>query len=110
MFLISSATDPHGSLRCTGFGYEGRLVLQRLIYLMLGLSFISASILLLKRLPQRSSLRNTWLMTFTFGILAGAGILYYTSTASADQKYRADLIALNDQHDNLPVLSLDQCD
>ncbi|MFA6798294.1 MAG: hypothetical protein WCR39_03270 [Bacteroidales bacterium] len=95
----------------TGFGYEGRLVLQRLIYLMLGLSFISASILLLKRLPQSRVLSaTTWLMTFTFGILAGAGILYYTSTASADQKYRADLIALNDQHDNLPVLSLDQCD
>ncbi|MFA6483149.1 MAG: xanthan lyase, partial [Bacteroidales bacterium] len=35
-----------------GFGFEGKLLLQRGIYFVLGLSFISGSILLMKRLPQ----------------------------------------------------------
>ncbi|MFO7616784.1 MAG: ABC transporter permease, partial [Bacteroidales bacterium] len=94
-----------------GFGFEWRLLLQRLIYLVLGLSFISASILLLKRLPQSRFLSAAaWMMTISFAVIAAGGIFYYSSTAKGDQEYRAELIALNDQHDNIAVLSLGHCD
>jgi hypothetical protein len=94
-----------------GFGFEARLLLQRGIYLMLGLSFISGSILLMKRLPQskfHSSL--SWILTLTLGVGAIVGIVTYAGTTAHDTSYRSEMIKLNDQNFKIPVLSSETAD
>ncbi len=94
-----------------GFGFEAKLLLQRGIYFVLGLSFISASILLMKRLPQ-SKVQTTisWAMTLILAVAGIGGIIGYTGSTSADLRFRTEMIALNDKNHKLPVLSVDDCD
>lgn len=93
-----------------GFGFEGKLLVQRGIYLLLGLCFISGSILLMKRLPQ-SKLHTTasWVMTIILAVAAVIGIVGYTGSTAGDARFRAALIALDDANFKTPVLNLDAC-
>lgn len=94
-----------------GFGFEGKLLLQRGIYFVLGLSFISGSILLMKRLPQ-SKLHTSfsWLMTILLAVAGVAGIAAYTGSTVADARFRSSMITLNDKNFSIPVLNADACD
>ncbi len=94
-----------------GFGFEGRLLLQRGIYFFLGLSFISGSILLMKRLPQ-SKFHSTisWFMTIGLAAAAVIGIFTYAGTTAYDNHFRSEMITLNDQNFKTPSLNTDACD
>lgn len=94
-----------------GFGYEGKLLLQRMIYLLFGLSFISGSILLLKRLPQSRFLSlMAWVMMITCGAAGAGALAVYAGKTSNDNKVRKEMITLNDQNNNLLVLSNESTD
>jgi hypothetical protein len=89
-----------------GFGFEGKLLLQRLIYLLLGLSFINASILLLKRLPQSKVLTaSAWVIMIAMAAGGLTALLIHTGETRRDIRYREELIALNDNHNSIPLLS-----
>jgi ABC-type transport system involved in multi-copper enzyme maturation permease subunit len=94
-----------------GFGFEGKLLIQRGIYFLLGLSFISGSILLMKRLPQsKFHTALSWGMTAIFAFAGLAGILAYHGKTMQDASFRKEMIALNDKNFKLPVMNLDACD
>ncbi|MFA6482779.1 MAG: hypothetical protein WCW62_09395, partial [Bacteroidales bacterium] len=86
-------------------------LLQRGIYFVLGLSFISGSILLMKRLPQ-SKLHTSvsWIMTLTLAAAGLAGIVSHAGSTKSDTTFRTSMIALNDKNFSIPVLSLENCD
>ncbi|TSA36917.1 MAG: hypothetical protein D4R64_06760 [Porphyromonadaceae bacterium] len=93
-----------------GFGFEGKLLIQRGIYFLLGLSFISGSILLMKRLPQ-SKLHTsvTWVMTIILAVAGVSGIIAYTGSTVRDLHFRTAMIALDDTNYKAPALNLDAC-
>jgi hypothetical protein len=94
-----------------GFGFEASLLVQRGIYFLLGLSFISASVLLMKRLPQsKAHTAASWILTTTLAVAGVAGIFMYTGKTAGDAKFRNEMIALNDSNFKLPVLNPDACD
>ncbi|MFH0760674.1 MAG: hypothetical protein V2A67_04140 [Bacteroidota bacterium] len=89
-----------------GFGFEGKLILQRLIYLLFGISFINASILLLKRLPQSRVLTaSAWFIMITMAAGGLAALLIHTGDTRGEIRYRKELISLNDQNNNIALLS-----
>lgn len=93
-----------------GFGFEGKLLIQRGIYFVLGLSFISGSILLMKRLPQ-SKLHTTatWVMTIVLAAAGVSGIIAYSGSTAQDIRFRTAMIALDDKNYKTPVLNSDSC-
>ncbi len=94
-----------------GFGFEGKLLLQRGIYFFLGLAGISGSILLMKRLPQsKFHTSAAWGMTIILTLLGIGGIFTYIGKTSGDEKFRNGMIALNDQNKKVATLNLDACD
>ncbi len=94
-----------------GFGFEGKLLIQRGIYFLLGLSFISGSILLMKRLPQ-SKLHTTatWVMAIILAVAGIGGIVAYSGSTARDMRFRTVMIALDDNNYKTPALNLDACD
>lgn len=94
-----------------GFGFESKLLIQRGIYFFLGLSFISGSILLMKRLPQSKFHTSvSWFMTLVLAAGAVIGILTYSGTTIRDSRLRSEMISLNDKNFKTPVLNSDSCD
>jgi len=93
-----------------GFGFEGKLLIQRGIYFLLGLSFISGSILLMKRLPQ-SKLHTTasWFMTIALAVAGVSGIIAYSGSTARDLRFRTAMITLDDKNYTIPALSPDTC-
>jgi len=60
----------------TGFGYEPALMVQRLIYVALGISMIFGTVLLMKRLPQ--SRVRTLFAWISMSVTAAAGVFLIT--------------------------------
>ncbi len=88
-----------------GFGFEGKLILQRLVYLLLGLSLINASILLLKRLPQSKFLTGcAWALMFTLAAGSATCLMMHLGATLGDDRYRKEMILLNDQNNKLSLL------
>lgn len=93
-----------------GFGFAGKLLLQRGIYFLLGLSFISGSILLMKRLPQsKTHTAASWIMTIVLAAGGIIGIAAYSGSTAGDLRFRAAMISLNDKNFKIPALQLDTC-
>ena len=79
-----------------GFSYPNQLLLHRAIYLFLGIAFLSATILLLKRLPQKKVNRLvSGILTVLF--LAGAAglVRLYLEKELSDRALRSAMITLN---------------
>jgi hypothetical protein len=81
-----------------GTGDNMGIIIQRGIYLSLGLSMIMATILLLKRLPQSkpASFASLFLL-LVFAIAGFGGIGIYWSKYSRDKSYVEEVRKLNDQ-------------
>ncbi|MCE1199194.1 MAG: ABC transporter permease, partial [Marinilabiliales bacterium] len=94
-----------------GFSNLKYILLQRGIYLFLGLGFICLTILLLKRLSQSRFVSET--VTVFAGVFIGIGLLLgivYISNLSTEEKHRSEMIALNDKLAGLPIVQVSSCD
>jgi hypothetical protein len=93
-----------------GFTELGPVITQRLIYFALGLAFIFITIFSIKRLPQ-SPFLTKFAMVFSFVLIVGAGFLgfSYVSDYSQIKSTRIEMIALNDQLKDIPVISVKNC-
>jgi len=90
-----------------GFGNLSILVLHRGMYLLLGLSFVFATILLIKRLPQSTlmtRLSAVLMVLFLVGAMALAGS--YISHVNQGKKLRASMIELNKAAGNIPRMTM----
>ncbi len=93
-----------------GFNQISILLLQRVMYLFLGLSFIFLTILLLKRLPQsKFMLRLAPVLSVIFVILALSFCLTCLKVYRSGQSLRTNMIALNDRYINEPAVSVTDC-
>ncbi|MDZ7376979.1 MAG: xanthan lyase, partial [candidate division KSB1 bacterium] len=93
-----------------GFGNLALLLLHRGMYLLLGLSFVFATILLIKRLPQSVFMtRLSWILMISF--LGGAIALgaNYISHFTEGKKLRATITELNKTAITMPKVTLQDC-
>ena len=90
-----------------GFGNPGEILLQRGIYLFLGISFISATIFMLKRLPQSTLMTRISLISsigfFIGGLLLGG---FYYAHKSSGATLRNQMRALNEQNADEPTATI----
>ncbi|HQU71084.1 MAG: hypothetical protein KDI06_06020 [Calditrichaeota bacterium] len=95
----------------TGFSGFGKILLQRSIYVLLGWTFLSLTIIRFKRLPQSRLKRNLW---GVFSLLfLGASLIaawQYWRLGDAPLRLREEMRALNAQYRETPVLSPLQVD
>ncbi|MBN2413682.1 hypothetical protein JXQ31_18530 [candidate division KSB1 bacterium] len=93
-----------------GFDQISIILLQRGMYLFIGLSFIFLTILFLKRLPQsKIMLRLAPVLSVIFMITA----IYFCITSlgvyRSGQSLRTNMTALNDRYINEPAVSITDC-
>ncbi|GET34106.1 xanthan lyase [Prolixibacter bellariivorans] len=94
-----------------GFGNLNSLLMQRGIYFFLGVGFICLTILLLKRLNQSKTV-NGVVTVIGAGSLIFALVLgfFYVNRVSQFDNHRKEMIALNDQYAQAPVMQMTRCD
>ena len=93
-----------------GFDHISFILLQRGMYLFIGLAFIFLTILLLKRLPQSKIMRR--LAPVLSIVFMGAAILFcitYLSDYKSGLTLRNNMIALNDKYGTEPAVSVTDC-
>ena len=94
-----------------GFGDIGTVLIHRGIYFFLGLGFIFATVLLLKRLPQSKIMNRISLITavvcISTGILLGT---VYTARISLNRALRREMTTLNKSLAEKPRVSVTGCD
>lgn len=90
-----------------GFSDFKWLLIQRLAYCMIGVGFIFLSILLFKRLPQSKAMQVLSSVLAVLLLLFGSTFftLYFLQARSGD-KLRAEMIRLNDQYADMPVVTV----
>lgn len=94
----------------TGFSETGYLLYQRIMYLMLGLGFIMASVLLLKRLPQsRISRSLAWISMIAAFIIAGYTGWHQLNRYQQQKKDWNLLMEINREYENKPFMDMDSC-
>ncbi|MBN1481569.1 hypothetical protein EH223_04330 [candidate division KSB1 bacterium] len=94
-----------------GFSDFSWLLIQRLAYLTLGLGFIFLSILLFKRLPQSRTMQGlATVLSVALLITGGLLFTFYFLHARSGDKLRAEMIKLNDQYADRPVVSVSHYD
>ena len=93
-----------------GFGNLGEIFIHRAIYLSLGLSFIFATILLIKRLPQsRHMIRFSLIFSiilFCTGVYLG---IFYISNQGRGESLRSRMIEINNQISEKKRVSIKKC-
>jgi len=94
-----------------GSGNLQEILLHRSIYLFLGIAFIFASILLLRRLPQSRlfSIISIVLMIGFFALGFGGGFSYWKKYNN-DKIFREETKKLNDTVSKLPVIGIESYD
>lgn len=94
-----------------GFSSLKEILVQRGIYLFLGLGFIGTTILLLKRLSQSKYVREVVVaftaIFLTLGVLLG---FVYIWNISREEGHRAEMIALNDRYANQKTVQVQSYD
>ncbi|SDB89207.1 ABC transporter permease [Williamwhitmania taraxaci] len=90
-----------------GFSDIGKLLVHRLMYASLGLSFISFTVYRLGRLPNKPFSRVYPLMVALI-FLIGSVVLGYFHIADAryGEELRKEMVGLNNQYSSLPQLSI----
>jgi ABC-type transport system involved in multi-copper enzyme maturation permease subunit len=93
-----------------GFGNNSTLLMQRSIYLFLGLGLIFTAVLLFKRLPQ-SKLANLISLVLVLFFIGAAGQLgnMYLSKISEGRDLRREMRLLNKQFADNPRISITGC-
>ncbi|MCK4538428.1 MAG: hypothetical protein KAV42_06480 [Candidatus Krumholzibacteria bacterium] len=95
----------------TGFGDIFTLLLHRGIYLVLGMSMISFTIILLKRLPQsRAMTVVSRVSAFALLFLAIAMMVVYTGNIRSGVKLRKEIVSLGNELSDTPVPTPVSCD
>jgi hypothetical protein len=94
----------------TGFTDLGPIIIQRLLYLSLGLAFIFLTIVSIRRLPQSQFLTklSTVLAVVLFIFVGALGFIHY-SDYSQFKSARSTMIALNDQQSSTAIVSVKSC-
>ena len=94
-----------------GFGRLGPVLVQRGIYLALGLSGIFVTVLALRRLPQSRAMvafsRAAAVLFAAAGVGLAVGLVRSQENA---ERYRADLLQLNRRYFDEPVPEVSRCD
>ena len=94
----------------TGFADLPALVIHRMMYLLLGFSFILFSILMFRRLPNSHYALLPWgvFAVVVFGASLYLGYIHISSYTEKDS-YRNSLIILNNENVNNPKIVTDSC-
>ena len=93
-----------------GFGNTWDILIHRGIYFCLGLVFVFATVLLLKRLPQSKTMtRLSIISLISFLIIGLAGIYIYISRIIEGENLRAGIIELNTKLYNENFVSVENC-
>lgn len=90
-----------------GFGNSTQLFLHRVAYLLLGFGFISLTMYFFRRLPQSKVMLRASLVFGILCVLTGAGaVIKYIDNLNAGETLREEMILLNNNYKNYPVLSV----
>jgi len=93
-----------------GFSHFSLILLQRGMYLFVGLAFIFLTILMLKRLPQSRIMRKLApVFSLLFLIAAIYCCLTYLDYYKSGRTLRNNMILLNDKYMNEPTVSVTDC-
>ncbi len=90
-----------------GFADFGSILIQRFAYFSLGFGFIWASILMFKRLPQSRAM--SFIARICTVVFLATGVVlfgWYLRNASLANSSRAEMMALNDQYENTPIVTV----
>ncbi len=94
----------------TGFGNLGALITHRACYLLLGIGLILSSISLFRRLPNSRYSLLPWRIAAVLFLLAGLYASYrHVARYTDNEKYRNEIIALNNLHVQDPKMEVDSC-
>jgi len=94
-----------------GFTNWGILINHRLIYLALGLGFLSISIFLFRRLPNTKYGRYRWLALSIFFFIAGATFAFnHVNTILKAAKMRTLYTEINNKYVNTPKMVIEDYD
>lgn len=93
-----------------GFGVVSPILIHRGMYLFLGLGFIFATVLFLKRLPQ-SVIMNRISLILSIAFIVGAGALgfVYVSQITSGKELRREMAALNKRAVEEPKAAMTTC-
>ena len=94
----------------TGFADLPTLIIHRMMYLLLGFSFILFSILMFRRLPNSLYALVPWGTFATIVFVATMFLGYlHVSNYTVKDNYRTNLITLNNKNVNNPKIVTDSC-
>lgn len=94
----------------TGFGNISALITHRACYLLLGIGLILCSISLFRRLPNSRYSLLPWRIAACVFLLSGFYSGYrHVSRYTGNEKYRNEIIALNNLHVYDPKMEVDTC-
>lgn len=94
----------------TGFGNLSALIIHRACYLLLGIGLIFCSISLFRRLPNSRFSLLPWRIAACVFLLSGLYAGYrHVSRYTGNEKYRNEIIALNNLHVHDPKMEVDSC-
>ncbi len=92
-----------------GFGNLQEILIQRSIYFFSGIGFIFLTILMLKRLPQSTTMtRISVASSIIFIALSGYSAWNYISISSSTSKAKAEMIALNTELRNENIVQINE--
>ncbi|MBU8922973.1 MAG: ABC transporter permease, partial [Bacteroidales bacterium] len=95
----------------TGFSDTSTLLLHRGIYFVLGMSLISFTIILLKRLPQSRAMTGlSRISAFVLLALAAVMMVAYTGNIRSGVKFRREMVSLGNELSEQPVTTPVSCD
>ena len=95
----------------TGFADLPSLIIHRLMYLLLGFSFILFSILMFRRLPNSRFALLPWGIFAVVVLLVTLGLGYiHVNNYIEKDNYRSNLILLNNKNVGNPKIVTDSCD
>jgi len=90
-----------------GFGNSTQLFLHRIAYLLFGLGFIGFTMYFFRRLPQSRVMEKASFVFAILFVLAGtATVLKYIDNLYSGETLREEIISLNNNYKNLPVVSV----
>ncbi|MBN1999701.1 hypothetical protein JW935_19255, partial [candidate division KSB1 bacterium] len=93
-----------------GFSHLNLLLLQRGMYVLIGLSFICLTVLKLRRLPQSPVLHKSALVLAILSFIAAVFLGFsYFNIYNAGRSLRADINALNSAMADKPAVTINSC-
>lgn len=111
LFDFIAYQTPMTYSRAGGFGNIEEIILQRSIYLMAGLGFISFTIQMLPRLSQaRNFAKFPLVIAILFFCLGGFFMFRFYQSKEERHKFKLQLVTLNNRYAFSPKVTVLQCD